>query len=49
MQDAADERLKILYQQVEFEQDTEKFIALLKEINNLLEAKRLDAPKKEID
>ena len=49
MQDASDERLKILYQQVGLEQDPEKFIELIKEINNLLEAKRLHPPKQDID
>lgn len=48
MQDASDERLKILYERVELEQNAEKFIELIKEINKLLEAKRL-ALKKEID
>ena len=47
MQDASDERLKLLYKRVAVEQDPEKFSELMKEINNLLEARRIASAQEE--
>jgi hypothetical protein len=40
MEDASDDRLKILCKRVANEQDLEKLLELVHEISNLLEAKR---------
>ena len=49
VQDASDERVKKLCQQAASEQDAERLIELVGEINDLLEAKRLHPPKKEVE
>ena len=49
MQDASDERLTRLCHQAASEQDAERLIELVGEINDLLEAKRLHPPEKEVE
>jgi len=41
MQGATQERLKLLCEQAATEKDPEKFLKLIREINDMLEAKRL--------
>jgi hypothetical protein len=41
MQGATRERLKPLYEQAAIEKDPDKFLEIIREINDMLEAKRL--------
>ena len=49
VQDTADERWKSLCEQASVEQDPQKLIELIKEINYLLEAKRSSVTRKEVE
>ena len=49
MQDTTEKRWKRLCEQAAVEQDPQKLIELIKEINDLLEEKRLNVTRKEVE